>query len=211
MSGLSVKKRHRSRPPGAVHLHDAAKLARWEDNAYRLLDASRHGPSIVRTCFVVLRFLHLNGWYGACHASTAVLHVLLHAQGIPSVPCMGEARIAHHLFDHSWLEIGGTPFDMAITLPLPQGTKPVPPVVCGLDMETGGPTAVEYGIRSGFPADPPTVLIQSVPFVEYIDGFPGVAHGLWGIVAGLAGPCGLAPLRVPPTRAAHADTRWTLR
>lgn len=33
-----------------------------------------------------------------------------------------------------------------------------------------------------------------------MDGFPGVEHGLWAVVAGLAGSCGLPPLLAAPTR-----------
>lgn len=52
---------------------------------------------------------------------------------------------------------------------------------------------------------------QSRPFVEHLDGLLGVERGLWAVVAGLAGSCGLPPPPVAPTRAAHDDTRWSVR
>lgn len=209
---MSAIRNHRmSLRPRSDHLHDATRMLRWEATAHRLLDATPDGAVIVRTCFVVLRFLHANGWHGAGHPSTAILHVLLRAQGIPSTLCMGEARIAPSSFDHSWLEVRGAPFDMAISLPLPQPTRALPPVVGGLDVETAEPTVVQYGARPVHPPDPAAAQAQSMPFVEYMDGFPGVEHGLWAVVAGLAGSCGLPPLPVALTRAAHADTRWSVR
>jgi hypothetical protein len=86
----------------------------------------------------------------------------------------------------------------------------MPPVVKGFDVETGAPTVIQYGVRSGIGDYAPATFIKSIPFVEYMDGFPGPPHGLWRVAADLGATLGLR-LQVAEMRSAHADTRWLIR
>ena len=50
---------------------------------------------------------------GACHASSAILFILLREQGYEAVPCIGEVSKQPIVFDHSWIEINGNIIDAA--------------------------------------------------------------------------------------------------
>lgn len=184
-------------------------VLRWEQSSRRLLEGDPRGAEIVRTCFAVLRLIQQKHWQGACHATTGVLHVLLLAQGVESRPCVGEARTPAFFFDHSWIEIDGAPYDMAVALPL-DPSPPMPPVVKGVDVETGTPTVIQYGVRSGIGDYAPATFVKSMSFVGYMDGFPDHRHGLWDVAADLGATLGLR-LQVAQMRSAHADTSWLIR
>lgn len=85
------------------------------------------------------------GWCGACHATTAIMFCIAKRLGIPALACIGEARKDGIVFDHSWLEIGGEPFDIAILLPLKMHMS-TGPVYCGIDLKTGLKADIEYGV-----------------------------------------------------------------
>jgi hypothetical protein len=91
-------------------------LIQWKKTALSIADASRQGQATLRAYLQVLSFIHATQWQGACHASSAVLVVLLGSQGIPAQPCIGEAKCGAKVFDHSWVEIAGEIYDPAVSL-----------------------------------------------------------------------------------------------
>jgi len=116
-----------------------------------------------------------SGWEGACHITTALLHVAFTEIGLVSTPVLGEAKIGNIVFDHSWAEVDRKPFDVAITLPLSnQGLPPgISPVFSGIDTTTGKPTIVEYGTFSNVGEFAAAEHIRSISFIDYVDQFPG--------------------------------------
>lgn len=180
----------------------------WRANATSILREVPQAPIIRDTCFAVLSRIEYMGWSGACHATTAILHVLLDHQGVESVPCVGEAQLPAGFFDHSWVEINGEPYDMAIALPLEPRLR-VPPVFKGHDVESMTPSMVRYGVHSGLP-DTSADMVKSQSFAQYADGYPDHRDGLWGVVVEIGSPLGLR-LRASELRAAHLNTEWVVR
>lgn len=85
-------------------------------------------------------------WLGACHAVTAVLFGVAKRLEIESVPCIGEVKNAFTIFDHSWLEINGKKFDIAIIMPLNMAYA-TGPVFNDMDLTTNEPIDMEYGVE----------------------------------------------------------------
>lgn len=182
----------------------------WQANIERILADEKNGSTISRTLNTTLKvILPEEGWDGGCYAIASVVHLLMREQGIDSVLCLGEVGFDSVVFDHGWIELDGSTYDIAIAKPL----EPVfayPPVVKGLDVETLGPTRLHYGVTSGFPADSQSSMVLSTPFRSYMDGFPGHAPGLWGIVADIGKSVGLR-LRASDVRKQHRNVQWTPR
>lgn len=86
---------------------------------------------------------------GACHETSAVLHVLLREQGVESSLCIGEVRAREGVLDHSWVEIERDLFDVAVCLPQETiGVHVGGPVFRSWDLATGAPTTLQYGVQS---------------------------------------------------------------
>lgn len=65
-------------------------------------------------------------WGGACYASTAIMHSTLKLAGIETTPCLGVVKCSNgDMFDHAWLEVNGTIYDVALPQPLPQSESTV--------------------------------------------------------------------------------------
>ena len=83
--------------------------------------ADRQCPDSLETSLLKKKFFNLlayiqeNDWAGACHATTAIMFVLLHEQGIPSAPCIVVVSKDHIVFDHSWIEVNSKICDAAVT------------------------------------------------------------------------------------------------
>ena len=73
---------------------------------------------------IMLEYIKINQWAGACFASTAINKILLLELGIRSEAVLGvfhadvlddNENPIHICFDHGWIEIDGMIFDVAIT------------------------------------------------------------------------------------------------
>lgn len=177
--------------------------------AQRILKGHSHSLTITKTLTAVFRYMEKKRWSGACHASSALIFVLLQEQSVEATLCLGEAQIGKAVFNHSWIEVDGQVFDVAIALTLEPEIRSAP-VIMGRNVQTERPTEVQYGINSGQPDDPPTELLRQTSFVDFLDGFPEHPYGLWGLAVDLAAPLGLQ-LHVSELRSRHADASWSAR
>lgn len=184
-------------------------LNSWRVGMQRTLRGHPHSLTITKTLMAILRYIEKTGWSGACHASSAVVFVLLREQGVGVDLCLGEALLGRTVFNHSWVELDGKVFDVAIVHTLENEILSAP-VVMGRNVETGNPTEVQYGVKSGQPDDPPTAMLRETSFVDYLDEFPGHHYGLWGLAVDLAAPLGLQ-LDAAELRGKYADTHWLSR
>ena len=66
-------------------------------------------------------YMHRKQWWGACHASCAALYVALCEAGYQPKLCIGEMLGEGLYFDHSWIELNGYIFDLAISMTLMGG------------------------------------------------------------------------------------------
>ena len=188
---------------------DQNNVDKWKSVADSVDIGHRRANRIVRTFFRVLSFVKRSEWSGACHATAAVLTVLLREQGVSTDLCLGEAAVDGGAFDHSWVEIDGTIFDVAIAMPLdPNNARP--PVFCGIDLETGAKTALRYGVSSCFAHDAPSKMIRSIPFDMYMSHFPQHPKGLWGVAADI-GESMKMNLSATTLRKRHGAVAWVVR
>lgn len=140
-----------------------------------------HKNKLEDTFFATSNFFYNNPLAGACHLISSIFHVLLKEQGIENELCIGEVTDKKtKRFDHSWIEIDGKVFDIAIQLNLQYEENP--PVYAGYDLYTEEVVKRFYGVPSpiGLGADGRTAF--ETPFVKYMDGFPYFKEGAWRIV-----------------------------
>ncbi len=125
-------------------------------------------PNGVRYAFdAVLQIIYKKQWYGACHATSAMLFIALTEQGFEPCLHLGQGK-ADKFFDHSWVTLDGKIYDAAIAFNLAD-KQYGGPVFCGIDLDTRGEAAMLYG-NSDLPFDEQTVGIKNASISEYMDG-----------------------------------------
>ena len=154
-------------------------------------------------------FVHRVNWQGACHATSAVLTILLREQKIKAEPFLGECRTFGIFFDHSWVEVDSRIYDVAISNSLNPQLN-CAPVFSGLSVVTRQPTEVEYGVISGTGYDDYASMIKSTSFVEYVDNFSDHPKGLWGVAEKIGKDIGLRANSLK-LKAAHSHIVWQER
>ena len=118
-------------------------------------------------------------WWGACHARSSALYVALSELGYNPKLCIGEMLGQGLYFDHSWIDLDGQILDVAISMTLLGGTPVSEPIVFGKCIRSGQEPMIKYGVP-GRGIEGETLLVNSLPFVEYMDNFPDEKNGLWG-------------------------------
>ncbi len=199
-------------PSAALHSGTTVNLSPFAAAAHRHLSDLPEGDRILRVLDGIHSFVHENNWQGACHATTACGFVLLGAQGIASSPCLGEVVVRDELvvaFDHSWLEIGGKVFDVAITNPL-EPSPAFAAVIGGRHIDTGEATTLHYGAVSGQPQWADAQRVARMTIGEYMDGFPE-RDGLWSVARAIADSKAIALPSTTVLRAQFGRARWELR
>ena len=156
------------------------RITKFKKVAEEKLPSTPDNLKIAKTFFEILKFIHKNNWDGACHATSAIMYVLLKEQGIDARLYIGECQHGSFAFDHSWVEINGEVVDAAISLTWIQGMS-FPPVLRNIDLESGEKTKIIYGVHSGRGYDQSSSTIRDLPLCMYMDNFPNHPEGLWGI------------------------------
>ena len=132
---------------------------------------------IIKTC----DYLKKKQWWGACHACSSVLYVLLSEIGYNPTLCVGEVQTNNYLFDHSWIEVDNKIIDLAISLTLKNGMAVSSPIILDINSTTKEKTQINYGVKGqGF--DEQTKILLSLSFNEYMNYFPDNENGLWGVI-----------------------------
>lgn len=110
------------------------------------ITAELHVPSAVQEVFTAMvMHIETTEWGGACHSSSAIMHMLLKEKGVDSTIKIGEVFGGGYRFDHSWIEIDGQVFDAAVAYPQVGGRRLSGPVFAGIDIVSGAPTGLTYG------------------------------------------------------------------
>lgn len=163
---------------------------------------------IFNTFFALSDYYKVNPIPGACHLISSVFHVLLTEQGIENDLCIGEVKTGNQYFDHSWIEISGEVFDIAIQLALDMSTNA--PVYAGKDLATGNISDRVYGSKSPTGFDKEAKIVSVTPFVKYMDNFPLFNEGAWKIVKVIGKTLKLKVDRIE-LRQKYRDTRRILK
>jgi hypothetical protein len=177
--------------------------------ALEILGSDPAGPRIARTMQAVYDLMEAVRWDGACHAISALMFVLLREQGVQATLRLGEVAFGDGHFDHSWIEINGAVFDVAIARPL----DPVSghsPVVGGRHVHDGQPTPLIYGAVSGLPQDADAARRQNMQLGEYMDVFPEHPQGLWGVAVDVGAQLGLHA-SAHSLRQRYSHVEWSRR
>ena len=152
----------------------------------------------------LMSYMKAQQWIGACHATTAVMFVVLSEFGYNPVSCIGEVKDDYMgYFDHSWIELDGQIIDLACSMTLLDGRPANAPVILGIDSYTGGACDMEYGIYfRGLDAN--ATYITSVSFGEYMDAYPNLKNGLWDIVGIILDK----KIDISALRLKYGNTQW---
>ena len=177
-----------------------------------ILEKQPEKDLIKRICSALLQHIFSppwdqgNMWTGACYATSAILYVLFCEIGLSPSPCIGV--VSHPLgikFDHSWIEVNGEVYDMAICCPL-VGAMALPPVIRNRNAETGEFVQAIYGIKHDYGLDNGAIKILRKNIGAYMDGFsaflssnhpnytyifPEKVNGLWDIASDIGRIVGL--------------------
>lgn len=183
-----------------------------------ILEPNPHAKTMSKVFAALAHTIRRHEWEGACHATTAIAYVLLRSYGVDDcLACLGEVRVradSHIYFDHSWIEQDGMPLDVSIAVPLPTAVICSSGVVKGIELSTGGPSQLVYGVSSGAGLGPEAKFAVSGTVGRFMDGSVGVeqfpADGLWAIAKEVAGYAGL-PFHAEAVREAGATGPWATR
>lgn len=178
----------------------------WLNTANNLTTTLSNEKQSIKSYFSVLRHIHRNQWIGACHATSAILHILLSEKNELSTLCIGECKYESIVFDHSWVEVNGQVYDAAISNTLIQNLS-LPPVFCGTNLNDGKQTITSYGVNSGQGYDSDAAEIKNLPFGVYMDDFPNNKNGLWGVTKDIASLAGLN-LNIRRLKEKYSNTEW---
>lgn len=135
----------------------ADQFPQWRETATTVAKLDTLSSSIIPTFFAVLDYIDRNDWAGACHAVSSVLFVLLREQQVPAQLWLGEALEVDHALDHSWITVDRAVYDVSIYLQLKDAARSITdplkraPVFRDVDLLTGEPTHMRYGVKSGHP------------------------------------------------------------
>jgi hypothetical protein len=161
-------------------------------------------------------------WFGACHSTSAVAWLVLNESGVDALACLGEVGLYDGsvlvvAWDHSWIEIDGRPFDVAVSMPADAalGFQSLG-VFGGIELYDGQPPQIRYGVQSGRGFDAFASRIVRLSLEQFIEEsigklpFPGYPQGLWDIARDVATNAGVA-FNLERARKAARSARWTLR
>lgn len=185
----------------------------WRPGAARrartIGDAVGEHPQRVQI-FRVFQMLHtfMNRWdvNGGCHLLSMMANVLLSEFGVPSALRVGLVKGPLGTFSHSWVEIDGKPFDLAISRPnLHRSDWGCPAVINGLEFATGRPTRLTYGVPGML--DPEAEMIATGTISNWADRAPD-PDWPWTRIVELGVELAL-PLSREALRSRHGDRQWS--
>ena len=181
----------------------------YKSTANSLYPDSPSTYKLKKTYFNVLSYIRENDWQGACHATTAIMYILLREQGLEAVPCLGEVSRGSIVFDHSWIEVDSKVLDAAVSNSLIHGIS-FPPVFLDSNLLSGDRSDLIYGTDKGRGLDAQAKAIADIPIGAYMDAFPRHPEGLWG-VAKLIGKRQGLKLNLVSAKSKWAKSNWAVR
>jgi hypothetical protein len=145
-----------------------------QTKSYRVVASEipfEHGQKekIMNTFFAISDYYKRIPNPGACHFISSIFHVLLLEQRIENDLCIGEVTQGTQFFDHSWIEMSGKIFDIAIQLTLNEEVNP--PVFASFDLYTETLVDRTYGTRSPIGLDQVAKQVIATPFVKYMNNY----------------------------------------
>lgn len=152
----------------------------------------------------LMRYMRDQQWWGACHATTAVMFVALSEMGFSPMACIGEVKANMvGYFDHSWIELDGKIIDLACSMSLYGGQPVNDPVIFDVDSYTGEKYDLDYGVYyKGLDGNAKHVM--NTEFCDYMDAFPACKNGLWDVVSIVLDK----KINISELRLKYQDAQW---
>jgi hypothetical protein len=186
---------------------------RLEQAVLQVAAARQLSDAVTLPYRVLLRYMWESEYRGACHSTSAVLFVMLSEQGLKPKLCIGEVGAGGPYFDHSWVELDGEVFDVAVSLPEPGGMEVGGPVFASVDLYTGTATDLDFAFADGEGLGEYAL----VPFKATLNGYaeaqrgePDAGPDIWRRIVHLAPQVGLT-CTVPDLIAKYGEVRREYR
>lgn len=129
----------------------------------------------------MLNYMQNEHWRGSCHAACSIMYVALSELGYRARLCIGEVKVETFYFDHSWILLDGKVIDLAVATILVGGHSISGPIILDTDIRIAKKHLLQYGVyKSGLDAE--TIAVKDMRFIEYMDRYPKLKSGLWGVL-----------------------------
>lgn len=186
-----------------------SEFENWLNAIKRFPGAGKEHDLLIPVFKANLEYIVANRWQGASsHSSTAVFMVLAREVGVSAKLLMGQCAVGDAVFDHSWVEVRGQIYDIAISNPVLLETR-TPPVFAGKSLDGLQKPPVSYGVKNRDNLELEAQLITSAPFLKYMENFSEYRQGLWEVAKEVGKNAGLK-LNVEKMRKKHADIQWQI-
>lgn len=162
----------------------------WLHRAEQASTSLPNGKRLFQAYAALLNFAWQNDWTGACHDSSAALFMVLSEMGFSPRLVIGEVKAPAGTFDHSWIEVDGKIFDVAVGFPGEDGHYVGPSVFASLNLNTGDPTELEYGVRSPGGLDQVGRFVASTNLNDY-STVQSAGSTIWDITPCIGAACGV--------------------
>lgn len=162
----------------------------WLHNAEQASTSLPNGKRLFQAYAVLLHFAWQNDWTGACHDSSATLFMVLSEMGFSPKIVIGEVKASAGTFDHSWVELDGKIYDVAVGFPGEDGHHVGPSVFASLNLDTREPTELVYGVRSPGGLDDVGQFVATANLEQYSAAQP-VGSTIWDITPHVGAACGV--------------------
>ncbi|PHV36914.1 lasso peptide biosynthesis protein [Janthinobacterium sp. BJB304] len=166
-----------------------AFVKHYSSNMQKVVAKKHFSEAATEAYRALLLYVWETNCHGACHSTSAVLFILLSEMGLKPRLCIGEVRFNGPCFDHSWVELDGEVLDVAISLPLPSGRHAGGPVFASVDLHSGNPSNVKFGIAGGRGLDSDALRVSNSTLNEYAEvqrQTPDVHQDIWELTVDLA-------------------------
>lgn len=162
-------------------------------------------PTAVKDAYkAVYDFVQENDYREACHEMSAILFILLRELGVGGVLFSGELNDGVYRFDHSWVEVKGNIYDIAVAF---TGTSfDSSPIFCGLSVNDQTAPKWRY-LPPSLDGDSGIQGAHSVPFSVYMSSNPNFKNGTFGLLQKLGRKCGLR-LNLNQMKTRYRDVTW---
>ena len=121
---------------------------------------------------------------GGCHFLSSILHVILNEFDIDNELCLGNVEMKGCIFSHSWIDIKGKVFDIAIMKTNRSEISLNGVVFSGVDLSTGNLPEINYGVYSDQDlVDSTGKQVKKLTLGEYFGNNPYGSQFVWNYIA----------------------------
>lgn len=143
----------------------------WKSNLGKVVTTTPQEYKAHKAYSALWKWMVKAEYNGACHDSSAILYMIFQEIGFQCEICTGEVKLlTGAVTDHSWVEVDGKVFDIAISLPNnPEHLHA--PIYDGVSLGEEGLVNVKFGFNyEGLDQEAQLILSQTLS--EYLSMHP---------------------------------------